>query len=85
MENVFNLQSFPPVLERVQSFNSWHKYICNKWKSWRRLQDHCGLSSYQEAIMKDQVREQLNKIRVAATATDIDEEMIENRKVRDCV
>jgi len=35
--------------------------------------------------MKDQVSEQLNKIRVAATAAGNDEEIIENWKVRDCV
>ena len=37
-----------------------------------------------EAIMKYQV-EQLNKIRVAATAIGIDEEAVKNWKVRDCM
>ena len=37
-----------------------------------------------KTIMKNQV-EQLNKIRVAAMATGIDEEAVKNWKVQDCV
>ena len=76
-----SLRSFPPVIFQLFSRITCMYPVNGKTSIISTVVVVCLAF---EAIMKYQV-EQLNKIRVAATAIGIDEEVVKNWKVQDCM